>query len=253
MKHAAIGRILLWRGGSLWIGRGGEPADFHSHHAIQITLAFPEGQIRLRGRGTPWISYAAAIVAAQRVHAFDARDQHVAVIFVEPESRDGQVLQHRHRGDGIAELPAGVLAAETAALAAAFSARASDAELMALARAAIATLCDGATPHGKILDPRIELAVGLVRRQLDRVVQLGPIAAAVHLSPERFRHLFMQETGVRFRAYVLWLRLEIALSAYVDGKSLTEAAYAGGFADSAHLSRTFKKMFGITAASVLTE
>ncbi len=125
MKHAAIGRILLWRGGSLWIGRGGEPADFHSHHAIQITLAFPEGQIRLRGRGTPWISYAAAIVAAQRVHAFDARDQHVAVIFVEPESRDGQVLQHRHRGDGIAELPAVVLAAVTAALAAAFSARAS--------------------------------------------------------------------------------------------------------------------------------
>ncbi len=58
---------------------------------------------------------------------------------------------------------------------------------------------------------------------------------------------------MRFRAYVLWLRLEIALSAYVDGKSLTEAAYAGGFADSAHLSRTFKKMFGITAASVLTE
>jgi len=63
----------------------------------------------------------------------------------------------------------------------------------------------------------------------------------------------MEQTGVRFRAYVLWLRLEIALAAYVDGKSLTEAAYAGGFADSAHLSRTFKKMFGITAASVLAE
>lgn len=253
MKPAAIGRILLWRGGSIWIGRGGEPADFHSHHAIQITLAFPGGQVRLRGRGKSWNAYAAAIVAAQRPHAFDARDQLVAVIFVEPESRDGQVLQRRHRDEGIAALPAGTLAAETAALAAAYAARARDVEIIALARVAISSLANGATAGSTSLDHRIERAIELVHNQLDRALQLGEIAAAVHLSPERFRHLFMEETGVRFRAYVLWLRLEIALAAYVDGKSLTEAAYAGGFADSAHLSRTFKKMFGITAASILTE
>jgi AraC-like DNA-binding protein len=253
MKPAAIGRILLWRGGSLWIGRGGEPADFHAHHAIQVTLAFPGGRVQLRGRGETWVSHAAAIVAAQRVHAFDARDQQVAVIFVEPESRDGQVLQRRYRDAGIVALHAAALEAEIAALAAAYAGRASDSELIALARAAITALSNGAAPGSTALDHRIERAVALVRQQLDRVVQLSEVAAAVHLSPERFRHLFMEETGVRFRAYVLWLRLEIALAAYVDGSTLTDAAYAGGFADSAHLSRTFKKMFGITAASVLTE
>jgi AraC family transcriptional regulator len=253
MKPAAIGRILLWRGGSLWIGRGGEPADFHAHHAIQITLPFPGGRVRLRGRGQAWVAYDAAIVPAQRVHAFDARDQQVAVIFVEPESRDGQVLQRRYRGAGIAAVDAGALHAETAALAAGYSGHASDAQLIALASAAITRLSDGPALGRTSLDHRIELAVDLVRKQLDRVVQLSEIAAAVHLSPERFRHLFMEQTGVRFRAYVLWLRLEIALGTFVDGKTLTEAAYAGGFSDSAHLSRTFKKMFGITAASVLTE
>jgi AraC family transcriptional regulator len=73
------------------------------------------------------------------------------------------------------------------------------------------------------------------------------------LSPDRFRHLFLEETGVGLRPYVLWLRLETSLSAYVAGSTLTDAAHAGGFADSAHLSRTFKKMFGISPASVRPE
>jgi AraC-like DNA-binding protein len=32
--------------------------------------------------------------------------------------------------------------------------------------------------------------------------------------------------------------------------SLTQAAQEAGFADSAHLSRTFKRMFGLPAASL---
>ncbi|KAI3602682.1 hypothetical protein D8I24_3233 (plasmid) [Cupriavidus necator H850] len=47
------------------------------------------------------------------------------------------------------------------------------------------------------------------------------IAAAVHLSPERFRHLFLEETGIRFRPYVLWLRMEVAIASYAAGNNLT--------------------------------
>lgn len=143
--------------------------------------------------------------------------------------------------------------ADANALATAYAARATDAELIGLARAAIARLCGEQAKPGTVLDPRIERAIARVRSHLDRVVPLREVAASVHLSPERFRHLFLAQTGVRYRAYVLWLRLEMALAKYVQGHSLTDASQAGGFADSAHLSRTFKKMFGITAASVLTE
>jgi AraC-like DNA-binding protein len=253
MKPSATGRILLWRGGSLWIGLAGEPAGLHAHHAVQIALPFPPGRVRFQIPAEDWKSYDAAIVAAHQPHEFEARNQLMATIFVEPESREGRGLQLRTRDDGVAALDAASLKDETAALAAAYEARASDAELIALARKVIARLAGSQPVPKEPTDSRVAQAIELIRARLGGSVSLGSIAAAVHLSPDRFRHLFLEETGVGLRPYVLWLRLETSLSAYVAGSTLTDAAHAGGFADSAHLSRTFKKMFGISPASVRPE
>jgi AraC family transcriptional regulator len=253
MKPSATGRILLWRGGSLWIGLAGEPAGLHAHHAVQLALPFPPGQVRFQIPGEDWKGYDAAIVAAHQPHAFDARDQFMATIFVEPESREGRGLQLRTRDDGVAALDAASLAGEIAALATAYEVRASDAELIALARTAITKLAGSQPVPKDPTDARVARAIELMRARLGGSVSLSSIAAAVHLSPDRFRHLFLEETGVGLRPYVLWLRLETSLGAYVAGSTLTDAAHAGGFADSAHLSRTFKKMFGISPASVRPE
>jgi AraC family transcriptional regulator len=246
---AATGRILIWRGGSLWIGRGGEPARAHAHHAIQVSLAFPGDRVKVRVPGGAWKSHEAFIVAAQQRHEFDARDQRVAQLFVEPESRDGRGLQLRHRRQGIAPLEPALLGRVLATLVQAYEERADDSTLKSLAQDAIGVLAETAGCDSA-LDSRIARAVERVRGRLDQRITLGDIATAAHLSPERFRHLFVEQTGVRFRAYVLWLRLEVALGKYVAGASLTDAAHAGGFADSAHLSRTFRQMFGISAASI---
>ena len=64
---------------------------------------------------------------------------------------------------------------------------------------------------------------------------------------------FIEQTGVRFRPYVLWQRMERAVAEYAAGATLTDAAYAGGFADSAHFSRTFRRMFGLPAAALRIE
>ena len=56
--------------------------------------------------------------------------------------------------------------------------------------------------------------------------------------------------GLPLRRYLLWLRLQDAVQAIAAGAPLTDAAHAAGFADSAHLSRTFRRMFGITPSDL---
>jgi AraC-like DNA-binding protein len=88
-------------------------------------------------------------------------------------------------------------------------------------------------------------AIAYIRSHLDEPISLTSIAAAVNLSPGRLRHLFVSETGVACKAFVLWERLNLALALGFGGTSWTEAAHAANFADSAHLTRTCRRMFGM--------
>jgi AraC-like DNA-binding protein len=253
MKTTASGRILIWQGGSLWIGRAGDATASHAHHAVQIGLPFSDDGLRFRREPGRWMNYPAAMIRANEPHAFEATGQLVAQIFVEPESLEGRLLQRRFADQGIATLDRAALQPQVAALAGAFEARAGNAELIALARETSAKIAGSTADAGALPDARITRAVALIRERLADTIPLSAMAAAANLSPDRFRHLFMRETGVGFRAYLLWQRLDRALAAYIAGNTLTEAAYIGGFADSAHFSRTFKRMFGIAPASIRLE
>jgi AraC-like DNA-binding protein len=243
------GRIIFWRGGSLWVGQVADETGFHDHHAIQLTLALSGGALQLRQPGQGWQPYAAAIVAAHQSHAFEARGERVALLFAEPESVEGRALRERYPR-GVSALDIAACAEAVAMLAALYAQHAGDDQLADCARGISARLASIHPPPARPLDPRIARAIDILRQRLAGAVTMSGIAAAVHLSPERFRHLFIQETGMRFRPYVLWLRLEVAVALYGSGSSLTEASHAAGFADSAHFSRTFRRMFGVNAAGV---
>ncbi len=136
MKLSATGRILFWRGGSLWIGLAGEPARLHSHHAVQVTLPFPGGRAQFQGPAGRWTSYIAALVTAHQPHAFEARAQLVAQIFVEPESHEGRQLQRRYANESIVALPPAMVERPIEELATAYRKRASDAALKWIAGSA---------------------------------------------------------------------------------------------------------------------
>src|SRR5690606_20701403 len=105
------------------------------------------------------------------------------------------------------------------------------------------------TPCTDVVDRRIERTIQALWRS-DRSLSLDEAAKQVALSPGRFRHLFVEQTGQSFRTDQLWLRLQRAVEAISNGASATEAAYAAEFADAAHLTRTFRKMMGIAPSFV---
>ncbi|WP_199610192.1 helix-turn-helix domain-containing protein [Flocculibacter collagenilyticus] len=76
------------------------------------------------------------------------------------------------------------------------------------------------------------------------------VASELCLSESRFLHLFRQQVGIAWRPYLRWRRLFCASNAIAHGASATEAAHSAGFSDGAHLSRTFRSMFGLSITQI---
>ena len=248
----ARGRVYFWPGGSLWIGRGRGRSQWHEHHAHQITLPF-ERACRFRSEESGgWTEFMGAFVRSERHHQFEIEDMAAAQLFVEPETVEGRALGRRFADADISPLPESDRAAMAGMLLTACQAGATDGEMVATARAAVAVLA-GAPVADAAVDARIAKALDLLRARIRGPLRLADAAGAAALSPGRFRHLFVQETGTAFRAYVLWLRLNVAIECSMAGGSWTEAAHEAGFADSAHLTRTFKRMFGMNPATLVRQ
>jgi AraC family transcriptional regulator len=247
-KALATGRVFFWTGGSLWIGRGEGRTEWHSHHALQIALAL-DGACLFRSEGEHWTEFAGALVGSDCLHQFEvAGAPTVAHLFVEPETAEGRALRAWLGGATIAPLPGPQQQAMAQALRSVLHAPAQT--VLDAARQAVATLA-GVPAPAQPVDGRVARAIAHARERLHAGVTLASAAEAAALSPSRLRHLFMQETGTGFRVYVLWLRLNAAIQSANAGHNWTEAAHEAGFADSAHLTRTFKRMFGINPAALV--
>ena len=93
--------------------------------------------------------------------------------------------------------------------------------------------------------------INFVDRHLADTPRLADAAAAIGVSPRHLRRLVTGELGMPFPRYVLWRRLGVAVLAVRGGMDLTSAAATAGFADSAHFSRVFRSMFGLSPSEVL--
>jgi AraC family transcriptional regulator len=252
MELVGVGRVVFWEGGSLWFALLAAANNWHSHHAIQLCLPVDaEAQFQTE-EGGDWHRYAGAIITPDVPHGFRAPGKVVANILFEPESVVGRGVLSQYTTAGLHELPSEAVARLVSPIAAAYFDGADDAELIALARHAVASI-SGVANQSAPTDPRVLEAIADIRRHIDEPILLPRLARRVGLSAGRLRHLFVAETGVSFRAFVLWERLNRALALGFEGTSWTEAAHAANFADSAHLTRTCRRMFGLAPSSARVE
>lgn len=247
MTILGIGRIGFWRGGSLWFGKGLSSTDLHAHHAIQLCFGL-DGPVQVRSPSSPdRDTFRAVLIPSMVPHALDASGRITAALFCEPQSLAGRALSERYGRVRPITLPEAAILTERIARIGREMEQGIDPEKACLAMLADLT---GIASHIRPTDQRIMRAVAFVVENLKCPIRLPEAAAVAALSPGRFRHLFVAEMGVPFRAYVLWLRLQYALQAGIRGASWTEAAHEAGFSDLAHLSRTFRRMLGISPTAI---
>ena len=242
-------KLAIAEGVSVWVLEapdGFGDADFHAHHAIQITACLT-GALTLENADES-LSAPILAVAADARHRFEARGL-LAFIFVEPESRLGRALTEALFSErDLLPLDAERLAPLLAPLRATFEAPLDSSALLRAGRAVVDALVPATAP--RLPDPRVQRIVAHATAHVDEPLSLADAAAGIHLSPSRLRHLFVEQTGLAFKTYLLWLRLVRAVQVYSEGQSLTEAAHAAGFSDSAHFSRIFKRTFGLPATTL---
>jgi len=248
-----VGHFVPWEGGCLFITEGAGVVPMHAHYAIQVAFCSEPG-IRFRtSDDAEWTEYGGAMIPSRQPHAMSVPGlRYNAVIFIEPETREGRALTELYLGHGIAAIPQGVLASTGPALFSAWREERSKRAIIDASRRVIHALTQGVEPM-MLSDERIVRAVAFINRNLDTRLTLEDVAAEAYLSPSRFRHLFVEQTGMTLRPYILWRRFLRVWELLMGGESLSTAAHAAGFADAAHLTRTSRSMFGFPPSAMRLE
>ncbi len=240
--------VLYARSDCILVLRRDVYAQPHRHHALQLTLALAEPL--LATLDAQQVQAQALLIDHNQRHLVHGQPGWVATLLINPQS----LLAQQLRADVLCQRPWAVLPQlSTASIRAAAlhlasletSAAAADSWIEQL----LAVMLPAFVPAVP-LDPRIEAALRLIERAPDYKIAARTLAARVHISEGRFGHLFSAEVGVPLRRYLLWRRLLSALQQIAAAADFTTAAHAAGFSDSAHLSHTFRRMFGLRLSAL---
>jgi AraC family transcriptional regulator len=107
---------------------------------------------------------------------------------------------------------------------------------------------DGGLPREKLVR-----AIEYIQDQLNADLTVSGIAQTVGMSPHHFTRLFKKSTGQSPYEYVIEARVRKAKELLTTGEfTISEAAYHVGFVDQSHLTRHFKRVFGLPPSRMLS-
>ena len=102
----------------------------------------------------------------------------------------------------------------------------------------------GTRPEEPPLDARVTAALELIHTLRLEDISLPLMAASLHLSPERLRHLFKKQIGHPVSHYARAAAIRKALVVWSKNQTLTDLAQQVGFHDASHFNHAFREMLG---------
>jgi len=100
---------------------------------------------------------------------------------------------------------------------------------------------------------KIGLIVEYIRGNYSRSLSLSELASVAGCNPFVLQRQFRQELGATPHEYLAAHRVNEAKSLLKQGLSISEISYVCGFSDQSHLTRNFKRHFGITPGRFISE
>jgi len=217
----------------------GTDTAMHAHHVMHVLVA-REGALAIEVAGVGSVEAPGVWILPSVPHAIASAGRELAMLFIDPMSREGRTLRRGATG-------AATFLDERArqALLPRWPRHVGAARDEAWAEAVLATLGAPRAAPPSVVHPGVRRAL---RRMHEDATppDLAELARVAELSEGRLIHVFRDEVGIPPRRYLLWLKVQRATGELARGRPITEAAHAAGFADAAHLSRTFRRMFGLT-------
>jgi AraC family transcriptional regulator len=106
--------------------------------------------------------------------------------------------------------------------------------------------------YGGLPREKLVRAMEYIQDQLNTDLTVSVIAQAIGMSPYYFIKLFKESTGQTPHQYVIESRVRKAKELLTTGKfTISEAAHHVGFVDQSHLTRHFKRLFGLPPKRLL--
>ncbi len=221
----------------------------HSHPIIQVVVAVSDNFLSKDHLGK-WVNKKGLLIAPNFPHECDASNIPIISIEIDPESSLGEwILNNQLKKHAIIDISLTTLdAMDINTFLENLNHKNWSAIRTMIHEAFYLTVDENVSRK----DERITNVVEYISENIHQNLNTESLMEVAHLSESRLLHLFKEVMGLPIRNYILWHRLQIVIEMVMQGEPLTAASYQAGFADQAHMTRTFTKMIGIPP-SLLTK
>ncbi|HET7002305.1 MAG TPA: helix-turn-helix domain-containing protein [Puia sp.] len=222
---------------------------FHSHNTLQLVFDI-QNHFRFRLENGQWQKYKTLIIRENTVHQLDTNQSVQLIIYLDAQSTFSRAIKSTILLDKVIYAPdlniyqlASSVDIEKALIQ-------PEADIMKkLVQKILSEISQKmASP---LPDKRIAMVEQIICTSDPTEFSIKILAEKVFLSESRLRSLFKKVTGITIHQYILYNKIKSATSQLMAGKTVSDAAFEGGFSDSSHLHKMMVRVFGISPSDFL--